>query len=430
MQIEFVPIDSIHADPANAMTHPERNLATIKASLARFGQQKPIVVDKAGIVRAGNGTLEAARQLGWDRIGIVRTALKGPEATAYAIADNRSAQLAEWDETALAEQLRALQSEDFDLRAVGYDEGEIDRLLERMGSELAGGTPAEDPGPQVDRAEELLRKWKVEPGQMWIIPSKATPGKEHRLLCGDSTKAQDVARVMLGEKADLCFTSPPYDQQREYEGGIGDWQTLMRGVFGNLPMADAGQVLVNLGVFYRDGDWIDYWTPWIDWMKAQGWRKFGWYIWDKISAPPGDWCGRCGPCHEWIFHFNRKSKEMNHTVEKKPESIRLKTGSSLRYADGTMNDANYSPESGLNTHKIPDSVWRFHTARTGGRVEVLHPAVYPAELPAFGAEALTKTGETVFEPFCGSGTTIVAAEQIGRLCRGHRNISQVLQRHP
>src|SRR5438874_8509523 len=97
MTIETLPISSLHLDPANARRHPARNLDAIKASLARFGQQKPIVVDAAGICRAGNGTLAAARALGWATIRAVRTPLAGAEAAAYAIADNRTAELAEWD---------------------------------------------------------------------------------------------------------------------------------------------------------------------------------------------------------------------------------------------------------------------------------------------------------------------------------------------
>ena len=144
MQVEWVPIDSVHADPANVRRHPERNLASIKASLARFGQQKPVVVDGQGIVRAGNGTLEAARALGWKEIAIVRSGLKGTEATAYAIADNRTAELAEWDEPALAEQLRSLQSEDFELAATGFDGSEVDTMLGRLASDLTNDDVNED----------------------------------------------------------------------------------------------------------------------------------------------------------------------------------------------------------------------------------------------------------------------------------------------
>jgi ParB-like chromosome segregation protein Spo0J len=154
LAVESAPIDSLHLDPANVRRHPERNLDTIKASLARFGQQKPIVVDTDGIVRAGNGTLEAARALGWESIQVVRTPLKGSEATAYAIADNRTSELAEWDDTALAEQLRALQSEDFDLGAVGYTDDELERMIAGLTmptdgdmADAIGGLPDGDKSP-------------------------------------------------------------------------------------------------------------------------------------------------------------------------------------------------------------------------------------------------------------------------------------------
>lgn len=144
MILESVPLATLHADPANVRRHPERNLDAIKASLARFGQQKPIVVDASGIVRAGNGTLEAARALGWNEVAIVRTPLKGSEATAYAIADNRTADLAEWDDVSLAETLRALQSEDFDLNAVGFTDEEVDELLDGLADEMLDAAESEE----------------------------------------------------------------------------------------------------------------------------------------------------------------------------------------------------------------------------------------------------------------------------------------------
>ena len=102
MEVEIIPIASLSADPANARLHPDRNLEQIKSSLRRFGQQKPIVVDAANVVRAGNGTLAAAKALGWESIAIVRSELQKTELTAYAVADNRSAELAEWDKNVLS----------------------------------------------------------------------------------------------------------------------------------------------------------------------------------------------------------------------------------------------------------------------------------------------------------------------------------------
>jgi ParB-like chromosome segregation protein Spo0J len=149
LAIKQVPIDSIHLDPANVRKHGERNQAALKASLARFGQQKPIVIDGDGIVRAGNSTLEAARALGWTTIAAVRTTLTGSEATAYAIADNRTAELAEWDETGLAEQLRSLQSEDIDLSDVGYTDDELDRMLNGLANDIL---PADVNGKEYDES--------------------------------------------------------------------------------------------------------------------------------------------------------------------------------------------------------------------------------------------------------------------------------------
>ena len=145
--VERVPIDTLHLDPANARRHPDRNLAAIKASLARFGQVKPIVVDSNNVVRAGNGTLAAAIELGWEQVDITRTKLTGSEATAYAIADNRTAELAEWDDQALRGQLAALKDEGFDLDAAGFDLGEVEALL---GGLIAGEEAPDGEGPRDD----------------------------------------------------------------------------------------------------------------------------------------------------------------------------------------------------------------------------------------------------------------------------------------
>ena len=156
--VERVPIDTLHLDPANARRHPDRNLAAIKASLARFGQVKPIVVDSNNVVRAGNGTLAAAIELGWEQVDITRTKLTGSEATAYAIAENRTAELAEWDDHVLAETLRSLQSEDFDLDAVGYTDDEIDAMIEGLADEIV---PDFQPAT-ADEQGRLDEKAKVE----------------------------------------------------------------------------------------------------------------------------------------------------------------------------------------------------------------------------------------------------------------------------
>jgi len=124
---QHVPIDSVNPDPGNARERTPRNLETIKAALKRFGQQKPIVVDGDGVIRAGNGTWLAAKELGWPEIWIHRTTLTGAEAKAYAIADNRASDLSQFDEQALIATLAELGSE---LAGVaGFDAAELAELL-------------------------------------------------------------------------------------------------------------------------------------------------------------------------------------------------------------------------------------------------------------------------------------------------------------
>jgi len=127
--IETVAIDSLSADPANPRKHGQRNLDAIAASLRRFGQQKPIVVDSHGVVRAGNGQLAAAKLLGWTEIRVVRSDLPPTELTAFAIADNRTAELAEWD----AEVLAGLLS-DSDLGDVGFTDEELKQFAGNVGA--------------------------------------------------------------------------------------------------------------------------------------------------------------------------------------------------------------------------------------------------------------------------------------------------------
>jgi len=117
-----IEISKVSNDPANVRTHSKKNIDAIKASLKRFGQQKPIVIDSNNIVRAGNGTLEAAKELGWKYISVVISDLEPSELTAYAIADNRTAELAEWDLEALGEQLQSLEN---DLANIAYDDFSI-----------------------------------------------------------------------------------------------------------------------------------------------------------------------------------------------------------------------------------------------------------------------------------------------------------------
>lgn len=128
--IEVIPIDQLIEDKDNARKHTDKNISTIVASLQRFGQQKPIVIDQHNVVRAGNGSLQAAKKLGWQTIACYRSELTGAELKAYAVADNRTAELAEWDDEILRSTLESIRLEDEALlEAAGYTEDLLSQMI-------------------------------------------------------------------------------------------------------------------------------------------------------------------------------------------------------------------------------------------------------------------------------------------------------------
>lgn len=149
----LVPLGDLHPDLANVRLHPERNLSAIAASLARFGQQKATVHDAGGVMRAGNGTLEAARSLGWTHLASVPSDLAGSEATAYAIADNRTADLGGFDEPALAGLLDALRTEGYPVEVTGFTPDEVDALLGGLGE--PAGEVVDDPAGEWEGMPEF-----------------------------------------------------------------------------------------------------------------------------------------------------------------------------------------------------------------------------------------------------------------------------------
>ena len=159
MKTELIKIKDLSNDPANVRKHDDRNLDAIKASLKRFGQQKPIVVDGKGIVVAGNGTLDAAKSLGWKDIEIVRTELVGADAVAYAIADNRTSELAIWDDDALAKTLEALKlDESIDEAITGFTDQEIDELISKSFGDI-----------EEDEVPELPEEAITQVGDLWLL---------------------------------------------------------------------------------------------------------------------------------------------------------------------------------------------------------------------------------------------------------------------
>lgn len=202
LRVTRVPLASLVPDPANARLHNEGNLDAIKASLRRFGQAEPLVV-QAGTRRviAGHGRLAAMQALGWTDCEVVELDVSGTDATALGIALNRTAELAEWDDGVLVKILEQLRTEDGGLDGVGFTTGEIDRLLDEL--QQASGTERDlDAVPEPPLAATTRR------GDLWVLG-------DHRLLCGDSGAPTDLDRLLAGAPVHLVSTDPPYNVKVE-----------------------------------------------------------------------------------------------------------------------------------------------------------------------------------------------------------------------
>jgi site-specific DNA-methyltransferase (adenine-specific) len=367
MKFQTIAVADLSLDPSNVRKHSRRNLDAIKASLRKFGQQKPIVVDAKGIVLAGNGTLTAAKELGWTEIQIVRTELAGVEATAFAIADNRTAELAEWDDN-LDEVLKSLLGAGQDLEDLGFSESE----LAKISSDLVGDAGL-DAELQVDKSDQLRVKWGVESGQLWQLG-------DHRLLCGDSVKVEDARRVMAGGLADMVITDPPYG------------------------VAYVGKTKDALKVENDDVDEETLAKMCKQWFDAS----------DEVSRPGAYWIATvpAGPLHGVFFNdwkargylrqvmvWNKDSMVMGHSeyhYKHEPILFGWKPGDRLKNSDRTKT-----------------TVWDF--ARPKASRE--HPTMKPVEMWNYAIGNHTERGNCVYEPFSGSGTTIIACEQLGRKAR-------------
>ncbi len=368
LEVEWVPIDRLFGNPAN----PRKNdpaVPHVAASLRRFGWRQPMVAKPTGEVIAGNTRLKAARELALTEVPVVWFESSDLDAAAYAIADNRTHEFAEWDEPALAKLLDELRAED-GLEGVGFSTEDIDALLAEI--EEAERDEVVDPGPGPPPEKPVSRR-----GDLWVLG-------EHRLLCGDATGEEDMARLMEGEKAHLLATDPPY--LVDYQGGTGkakgDWdqfkdaesavdffstslRVALRHCRETVPVyqwhAHKRQALVQ-AAWERVGLLLH---QQIIWTKARGVFTRSHFMWQ----------------HEPCFYGWRKGKMP--TKSRRPPATET-------------------------------TVWPICQA---GQLDGVHPTQKPLEIFLRPMRFHTLAGEIVLEPFLGSGTQIIAAEALGRVCR-------------
>lgn len=392
-----MPIDELHLDPANARTG--HDVQRIAASLRQYGQRKPVVANRgeANKIEAGNGTWQAAKALGWTHLAAVLVEDDPMTAVGYAIADNRTAELSHWDLETLQTLMGSIDPE----LETGFAAGELEELLRAAGLEVdepVVGEPG-DAEPRFDRAEELAAEWQVQPGQVWRLPSRVE-GQFHLLACEDCTDAAVVQQLMAGQRATLFATDPPY--LVDYDGT-------------NHPQAWSAPEKKKR---VMNKDWSSTYKDWD--ASAQGEELYDRFIATAVEhaiAENAAW---------YCWHASRRQAML--------EAVWAKYGAFVHQQIVWAKDRPVLTRSwymwqhepcffgwvkGKKPRRVVDewigTVWEFPTQAAFEKTD--HPTSKPLALFEIPIRQHTEPGELCYEPFSGSGSQIVAGENLGRQVR-------------
>lgn len=413
----------ITPDQHNANKGTARGKELLKQSLQELGAGRSILVDKDGNVIAGNKTLAAAQALGL-KVRVVEAgrgelvAVQRPdldlddpagEARRLAYLDNRVSELdLAWDPDQLAADMQA--GMDFD--GLGFLEGELRLLLE---DDERRGRAEQDPGPQDERADELVTKWRVEAGQTWLLG-------EHRLCCGDSTDLGTVERAMAGERAALAFTSPPYWVGKGYETQTSEAEIdafIGQAAIGldQATRRDESRIVINTGTGFTTAFdkkskrhvllLIDKWS---NALHELGWNLRHVRHWIKEGqlmaiSPKTDIIDQHNEFLATFEHGQGRERGFDDLFNDEDVSLLM----TFYHRQGKQRGGEWTGEKWALR-----SYWDDIRGTAGANG---HEAAFPVELPLRHLMLYTKKGEIVFEPFCGSGTTIIACEVLKRKCR-------------
>ena len=393
MKITQKKVESLIPYINNSRTHSDEQVAQIAASIKEFGWTNPILVDGTNGIIAGHGRLLAARKLGQTEVPVIELAhMTESQKKAYVIADNQLAMNAGWDTSMLTLELSELKEAGFSLDILGFDPKELDKLLE---PEQVEGLTDEDAVP--DAPEEP----KTKLGDIYQLGN-------HRLMCGDSTSIDAVEKLMDGKKAQFCFTSPPYADQREYNGGK-ELSTEHLATFIRTASGFCDFFAVNLGLSRKDGEINQYWDDYIVEAKNCGLKLLSWNIWNRegMGGSIGNMTAMFPIEHEWIFVFGNDVKDINRTRDNKHGGESGK--STIRQKGGETTPNSWA----INKKGKIGTVFTCDFAR--GKKE--HPAMFPVEFPMGYIESCTNSNDVVYEPFGGAGSTMIACEKLGRQAR-------------
>lgn len=364
-EMELVPIGKLIPYINNARTHSPEQIKKLRASLREFGFVNPVIIDREYNVIAGHGRIMAAKEEGLDEVPCVYADhLTEAQKKAYILADNRMALDADWDEEMLRVEIDALREMEFDPMLAGFDEKEL--------AALYAGNSDDTEDDDFDLSAALEKASFVEPGDIWTVG-------RHRLMCGDATKAEDVQKLMDGARANLIVTDPPYGVSFKSSSGLTiqndsmkneEFYAFLLSAFKN--MADVLEKGGAAYVFHADTEGLTFRRAFID----AGFHLAGCCIWVKDSLVLGrsDYQWQHEPI---LYGF-------------------LQNGKHPWYSD-----------------RKQTTIWNYSKPKRNEN----HPTSKPLDLLAYPICNSSQENSIVIDTFGGSGSTMMACEQTGRICR-------------
>lgn len=363
-ELQLVPIEKLVPYANNARTHSPEQIKKLRSSLREFGFINPVIIDRDYGVIAGHGRILAAQEEGIEKIPCVfADHLTEAQKKAYIIADNRMAMDAGWDEEMLRVEIEALQAADFDPLLTGFDEKELADLFKSEEDKVKDD--------DFDLSAALEKAAFVERGDVWIVG-------RHRLMCGDATSAEDVARLMDGKKANLIVTDPPYGVSFKSSSGLTiqndsikneEFYSFLLSAFKN--MADNLEKGGAAYVFHADTEGLNFRRAFTD----AGFHLAGCCIWVKDSLVLGrsDYQWQHEPI---LYGF-------------------LQNGKHPWYSD-----------------RKQTTIWNFAKPKRNAN----HPTSKPLDLLSYPIGNSSQPNAIVVDTFGGSGSTMMACEQANRIC--------------
>jgi DNA modification methylase len=383
---EMIDLAALHPQAKNARVHSKKQLRQLAASIKEFGFTAPVLIDGENAILAGHGRVDAAKLAGLDKVPCIRLDHLSPsQKRAYALADNKIALNATWDEQLLAEELKSLSEIDisFDLDITGFSVAEFDSLIEDL--------TAEEPNdPNDDRLPPNDLDPRCRPGDLWRLGP-------HRLLCGNALDSAAIAVLMANEEARMVFTDPPYNVP--IDGHVGGSGAIKHREFamacGEMTAAEFTEFLEaafrNLVAFSVDGSIHFVCMDWrhmaniLDAGRTTFTELKNLIVWGKDNGGLGTFYRSR---HELIFAFKRGTAPHLNTFE---------------LGQHGRNRTNLWEYKGVNTFRA-------------GRMDelALHPTVKPVQMIADAIKDVSARGDIVLDLFGGSGSTLIAAHKTGR----------------